>query len=124
MPRITSNRFRWSPLSLAIACTLPLAATAATTIEQENSKKHTTDTMVVTATGNERSSFEAPMMVTVGRALSVGGAIRGIVVSPQRVARSVRRILNLHCLSAIFAMFEQDSTTNVTFLWLKATPWH
>ncbi|CNK02860.1 hemin receptor [Yersinia aldovae] len=65
MPRITSNRFRWSPLSLAIACTLPLAATAATTIEQENSKKHTTDTMVVTATGNERSSFEAPMMVTV-----------------------------------------------------------
>lgn len=79
MPRSTSNRFRWSPLSLAIACTLPFAAqaaetttvptaettTAQTTTTQTNSKKHSTDTMVVTATGNERSSFEAPMMVTV-----------------------------------------------------------
>jgi hemoglobin/transferrin/lactoferrin receptor protein len=65
MPRTTFDRFRWSPLSLAIACTLPLAANAANTATQENSKKHATDTMVVAATGNERSSFEAPMMVTV-----------------------------------------------------------
>ncbi|AJJ24107.1 TonB-dependent hemoglobin/transferrin/lactoferrin family receptor [Yersinia enterocolitica] len=66
MPRSTSDRFRWSPLSLAIACTLPLAVQAAdTSSTQTNSKKRTADTMVVTATGNERSSFEAPMMVTV-----------------------------------------------------------
>ncbi|WP_145512827.1 TonB-dependent hemoglobin/transferrin/lactoferrin family receptor [Yersinia kristensenii] len=66
MPRFTSDRFRWSPLSLAIACTLPFAAQAADpTATQTNSKRHATDTMVVTATGNERSSFEAPMMVTV-----------------------------------------------------------
>ncbi|CFR24166.1 TonB-dependent hemoglobin/transferrin/lactoferrin family receptor [Yersinia kristensenii] len=66
MPRFTSDRFRWSPLSLAIACTLPFAAQAADpTPTQTNSKRHATDTMVVTATGNERSSFEAPMMVTV-----------------------------------------------------------
>ena len=66
MPRSTSDRFRWSSLSLAIACTLPLAVQAAdTSSTQTNSKKHANDTMVVTATGNERSSFEAPMMVTV-----------------------------------------------------------
>lgn len=65
MPRFTSDLFRGSPLSLAIACTLPLAANAADDITPESSKKHTADTMVVTATGNERSSFEAPMMVTV-----------------------------------------------------------
>lgn len=66
MPRFTSDRFRWSPFSLAIACTLPFAAQAADpTATQTNSKRHATDTMVVTATGNERSSFEAPMMVTV-----------------------------------------------------------
>ncbi|WP_145550272.1 TonB-dependent hemoglobin/transferrin/lactoferrin family receptor [Yersinia intermedia] len=66
MPRFISDRFRWSPLSLAIACTLPLTVQAAdTTATSTSSKKHTTDTMVVTATGNERSSFEAPMMVTV-----------------------------------------------------------
>lgn len=66
MPRFTSDRFRWSPLSLAIACTLPFAAQATDpTSTQTNSKRHATDTMVVTATGNERSSFEAPMMVTV-----------------------------------------------------------
>ncbi len=66
MLRSTSDRFRWSSLSLAIACTLPLATQAAdTTTTQTSSKKHSTDTMVVTATGNERSSFEAPMMVTV-----------------------------------------------------------
>ncbi|WP_145606874.1 TonB-dependent hemoglobin/transferrin/lactoferrin family receptor [Yersinia intermedia] len=66
MPRFISDRFRWSPLSLAIACTLPLTVQAAdTTATSTSSKKHTTDTMVVTATGNERSSFEAPMMITV-----------------------------------------------------------
>ncbi|MCB5307116.1 TonB-dependent hemoglobin/transferrin/lactoferrin family receptor [Yersinia massiliensis] len=79
MPRSTSDRFRWSPLTLAIACTLPFAAQAADTVavnttssvnttettSPTSSKKHSTDTMVVTATGNERSSFEAPMMVTV-----------------------------------------------------------
>lgn len=66
MLRSTSDRFRWSLLSLAIVCTLPLAAQAAdTTTTQTSSKKHSTDTMIVTATGNERSSFEAPMMVTV-----------------------------------------------------------
>lgn len=66
MPRFISDRFRWSPLSLAISCTLPLTVQAAdTTATSTSSKKHTTDTMVVTATGNERSSFEAPMMVTV-----------------------------------------------------------
>ncbi len=66
MPRSTSDRFRWSPLSLAIACTLSLAVQAAdTSSTQTNSKKRIADTMVVTATGNERSSFEAPMMVTV-----------------------------------------------------------
>lgn len=66
MPRFISDRFRWSSLSLAIACTLPLTVQAAdTTATSTSSKKHTTDTMVVTATGNERSSFEAPMMVTV-----------------------------------------------------------
>ena len=66
MPRFISDRFRWSPFSLAIACTLPLTVQAAdTSATSTSSKKHTTDTMVVTATGNERSSFEAPMMVTV-----------------------------------------------------------
>ncbi len=70
MPRFTSDRFRWSPLSLAIACTLPLAVQAADTTTATSSKKHPTDTMVVTATGNERSSFEAPMMVTVVEANS------------------------------------------------------
>ncbi|WP_145525767.1 TonB-dependent hemoglobin/transferrin/lactoferrin family receptor [Yersinia rohdei] len=65
MPRFTSDRFRWSSLSLAIACALPLAAQAADTTTSTSNKKHTNDTMVVTATGNERSSFEAPMMVTV-----------------------------------------------------------
>lgn len=39
MPRSTSDRFRWSPLSLAIACTLPLAVQAAdTSSTQTNSK--------------------------------------------------------------------------------------
>ncbi|WP_145525574.1 TonB-dependent hemoglobin/transferrin/lactoferrin family receptor [Yersinia vastinensis] len=70
MPRSTSDRFRWSPLSLAIACALPLAVQAADTTTSTSSKKHTSDTMVVTATGNERSSFEAPMMVTVVEASS------------------------------------------------------
>lgn len=65
MPRFTSDRFRGFPLSLALVCTVPLAANAADDTTPESSKRHTTDTMVVTATGNERSSFEAPMMVTV-----------------------------------------------------------
>ncbi|AHG20006.1 ligand-gated channel protein [Chania multitudinisentens RB-25] len=65
MPRFTSDHFQWSPLSLAIVCTLPFAANAADDITPESSKKPTADIMVVTATGNERSSFEAPMMVTV-----------------------------------------------------------
>ncbi|MCZ9233805.1 TonB-dependent heme/hemoglobin receptor ChuA/ShuA [Escherichia albertii] len=49
-PQFTS--LRWSLLSLAISATLPMSAFA-------------TETMTVTATGNARSSFEAPMMVSV-----------------------------------------------------------
>ncbi|MGV8925343.1 MAG: TonB-dependent hemoglobin/transferrin/lactoferrin family receptor [Ewingella sp.] len=67
------TRLRFSSLSLAIACALPLVAQADTTapvskINEKNSeasKKTQEDTLTVAATGNARDSFEAPMMVTV-----------------------------------------------------------
>ncbi len=72
-------RFGRSGLSLAIACALPAIAQAqssnTTDIPAASSgaqeiawKRNATsvrDTMTVTATGNQRDSFEAPMMVTV-----------------------------------------------------------
>ena len=53
MPHLPSAPLRPSLLALAIVSTLPGVAFA------------TTDEMTVTATGNARSAFEAPMMVSV-----------------------------------------------------------
>lgn len=50
---------RLSSLSIAIICALPVVANA-----QTDSSKNT-ETMTVTATGNDRNAFEAPMMVTI-----------------------------------------------------------
>ncbi|KAA8730121.1 TonB-dependent hemoglobin/transferrin/lactoferrin family receptor [Ewingella americana] len=68
-----TTRLRYSTLSLAIACALPLVAQADTTpapakdskTTADSNKKVSEDTMTVAATGNPRDSFEAPMMVTV-----------------------------------------------------------
>jgi len=68
-----TTRLRFSTLSLAIACALPLVAQADTTpapakdskTTADSNKKVSEDTMTVAATGNPRDSFEAPMMVTV-----------------------------------------------------------
>ena len=68
-----TSRLRFSSLSLAIACALPLVAHADTTPASSDtnkdktvtSKKVADDTLTVAATGNPRDSFEAPMMVTV-----------------------------------------------------------
>ena len=53
MPHLHTARLRPSLLALAIVSTLPGAAFAAA------------DEITVTATGNARSAFEAPMMVSV-----------------------------------------------------------
>lgn len=53
MPYLHTARMRPSLLALAIVCSLPGAAYAAV------------EDMTVTATGNARSAFEAPMMVSV-----------------------------------------------------------
>ena len=53
MPHLPSASLRPSLLALAIVSTLPGVAFAAA------------DEMTVTATGNARSAFEAPMMVSV-----------------------------------------------------------
>ena len=53
MPHLQSASLRPSLLALAIVSTLPGVAFAAT------------DDITVTATGNARSAFEAPMMVSV-----------------------------------------------------------
>jgi len=68
-----TTRLRFSSLSLAIACALPLVAQADTTTPASKTgekssgvhKKSQEDTLTVAATGNARDSFEAPMMVTV-----------------------------------------------------------
>lgn len=75
MPLIPYTRLRLSALSLAIACALPTVTFAqtnsttsslSTTAASPAKKDKTSDeTMTVAATGNARSSFEAPMMVTV-----------------------------------------------------------
>lgn len=70
MPAIFSTRLRLSALSLAIACTLPTVVfaqtdTNATPAAKAKNQKNKEDVMTVVATGNQRSSFEAPMMVTV-----------------------------------------------------------
>lgn len=69
MPLIFSTRLRFSALSLAIACALPTVAlaqnTSTTTSSNAAAAKNADETMTVVATGNQRSSFEAPMMVTV-----------------------------------------------------------
>lgn len=72
MPLTYSTRLRLSALSLAIACALPTVTFAQTNSTPASStttpvkKDKTSDeTMTVAATGNARSSFEAPMMVTV-----------------------------------------------------------
>lgn len=69
MPLTFSTRLRFSALSLAIACALPTVALAQNTSTTTSSKaaaaKNADETMTVVATGNQRSSFEAPMMVTV-----------------------------------------------------------
>ncbi|MGQ5793043.1 TonB-dependent hemoglobin/transferrin/lactoferrin family receptor [Serratia sp. IR-2025] len=72
MPLTFSTRLRFSALSLAIACALPTVALAQNTSTTTSSNAATAkkaktadETMTVVATGNQRSSFEAPMMVTV-----------------------------------------------------------
>ncbi|HEJ7189682.1 TPA: TonB-dependent hemoglobin/transferrin/lactoferrin family receptor [Serratia marcescens] len=72
MPLTFSTRLRFSALSLAIACALPTVALAQNTSTTSSSNaapakkaKTADETMTVVATGNQRSSFEAPMMVTV-----------------------------------------------------------
>ncbi|MDP8798666.1 TonB-dependent hemoglobin/transferrin/lactoferrin family receptor [Serratia marcescens] len=72
MPLTFSTRLRFSALSLAIACALPTVALAQNTsttspsnAAQAKKAKAADETMTVVATGNQRSSFEAPMMVTV-----------------------------------------------------------
>ncbi|MGP2761273.1 TonB-dependent hemoglobin/transferrin/lactoferrin family receptor [Serratia marcescens] len=72
MPLTFSTRLRFSALSLAIACALPTVALAQNTSTTSSSNaapaqkaKAADETMTVVATGNQRSSFEAPMMVTV-----------------------------------------------------------
>lgn len=69
MPLIFATRPRFSALSLAIACTLPAVAFANTAAPANDAATKPTaskdDTLTVVATGNQRSSFEAPMMVTV-----------------------------------------------------------
>ncbi|MFI8416464.1 TonB-dependent hemoglobin/transferrin/lactoferrin family receptor [Serratia sp. NPDC078593] len=69
MPLTFSTRLHFSTLSLAVACALPAVAFANTTVSSSTTAaKHATnkdDTLTVVATGNQRSSFEAPMMVTV-----------------------------------------------------------
>ncbi|MET3057552.1 TonB-dependent hemoglobin/transferrin/lactoferrin family receptor [Serratia marcescens] len=69
MPLTFSTRLRFSALSLAIACALPTVAlaqnTRTTTSSNAAAAKNADETMTVVATGNQRSSFEAPMMVTV-----------------------------------------------------------
>ncbi len=72
MPLTFSTRLRFSALSLAIACALPTVALAQNTSTTTSSNaaaakkaKTADETMTVVATGNQRSSFEAPMMVTV-----------------------------------------------------------
>jgi len=69
MPLIFATRLRFSTLSLAVACALPAMAFANTPARTHDAPTKTTvskdDTLTVVATGNQRSSFEAPMMVTV-----------------------------------------------------------
>ncbi|WP_114193948.1 TonB-dependent hemoglobin/transferrin/lactoferrin family receptor [Edaphovirga cremea] len=72
MPQHLTTRLRFSALSLAIACALPMVAHATSTpsatpsvTDSSTTSATTRDEMTVTATGNQRSSFEAPMMVTV-----------------------------------------------------------
>lgn len=72
MPLTFSTRLRFSALSLAIACALPTVVLAQNTSTTSSSNaapakkaKAADETMTVVATGNQRSSFEAPMMVTV-----------------------------------------------------------
>lgn len=70
MPAIFSARLRLSTLSLAIACALPTVAFAQTnttvsSAAQAKNERNQDEAMTVVATGNQRSSFEAPMMVTV-----------------------------------------------------------
>ncbi|MBH3069511.1 TonB-dependent hemoglobin/transferrin/lactoferrin family receptor [Serratia marcescens] len=72
MPLTFSTRLRFSALSLAIACALPTVALAQNTSTTSSSNaapakkaKAADEIMTVVATGNQRSSFEAPMMVTV-----------------------------------------------------------
>lgn len=66
MPAIFATPRRLSALSLAIACALPTVAFANTSpVSDTGSEKASDDTLTVVATGNQRSSFSAPMMVTV-----------------------------------------------------------
>lgn len=65
MPHLPSAGPRLSRLTLAISCALPLFAQAADTASDRNQTNAKNDQMTVVATGNSRSSFEAPMMVTV-----------------------------------------------------------
>lgn len=69
MPLTISTRLHFSALSLAIACALPSVALAQTTsaISDATVKpaRNADEILTVVATGNQRSSFEAPMMVTV-----------------------------------------------------------
>lgn len=72
MPLIPYTRLRLSALSLAIACALPTVTFAQTNHTASSSSdvsaktdKASDETLTVAATGNARSSFEAPMMVTV-----------------------------------------------------------
>lgn len=61
---LPSAGLRLSRLTLAITCALPFMAQAAA-VTDDAPTALTSDQMTVVATGNPRSSFEAPMMVTV-----------------------------------------------------------
>lgn len=69
MPLTISTQLRFPALSLAIACVLPSVTLAQTTSAISDSTvkpaRNADEILTVVATGNQRSSFEAPMMVTV-----------------------------------------------------------
>lgn len=64
MSQSARSTLKLSALSLAIISNIP-AVYAATKSPDANSDKSSREVITVYATGNERDSFEAPMMVTV-----------------------------------------------------------
>ncbi|MCU5774941.1 TonB-dependent hemoglobin/transferrin/lactoferrin family receptor [Erwiniaceae bacterium BAC15a-03b] len=65
MLNLPSAGLRLSRLTLAITCSLPCFAQAVADTTDENTTRKKSEQMTVVATGTPRSTFEAPMMVTV-----------------------------------------------------------